>query len=214
MSNRRRQAADTRRRIVEAAAKLFQRDGFTATTIDAIADESGVAVQTIYANAKSKREILKSAIDMAVRGDAHDRDVPVQASNRWSEITGETDPRTKLEMFARFHREICDREVDVFTIMSEAAATDPEIKTLLFEYGEKRYADHSAFARSLRGRGQLRAGLTPRRAADIIWTLANETTYLDLVRRRGWTPEGYEGWLAGQLMSALLSLSAKGPIHP
>jgi TetR/AcrR family transcriptional regulator, regulator of autoinduction and epiphytic fitness len=203
MANRLRQAADTHSRIVEAAGRLFQRDGYTATTIAAIAAEAGVAVQTIYASAKSKRDILQGVIDLAVRG-ADDRDVPIQANARWREIKSEPDPRTKLRRFARLHREICEREVYVFRIMSEAAATDPEIKALLLDGAEKRYSDHKDFARSLQRQSQIRRELSVRRASDVIWTLANETTYLDLVQRRGWTPEEYEQWLADQLIGTLL----------
>ena len=41
MSNRGRQAAETRRRIAEAAARLFLERGYAATTIDVIAAEAG-----------------------------------------------------------------------------------------------------------------------------------------------------------------------------
>ena len=43
-----------------------------------------------------------------------------------------------------------------------------------------------------------------RRAADIIWALANEQTYLALVRDRRWSTHDYEDWLADQLIAALL----------
>jgi hypothetical protein len=46
--------------------------------------------------------------------------------------------------------------------------------------------------------------LTTRRAADIIWTLASERTYLALVHDRGWSAAEYEDWLSGQLIAALL----------
>src|SRR5687767_15139256 len=53
-TNRQRQAAETQRRIFEAALELFNRDGYVATTIAAIAEHAGVAVQTVYASTKSK----------------------------------------------------------------------------------------------------------------------------------------------------------------
>ena len=36
--------------------------------------------------------------------------------------------------------------------------------------------------------------MTAREAADVIWTLASERTYLALVRDRGWSPARYERW--------------------
>ncbi len=46
--------------------------------------------------------------------------------------------------------------------------------------------------------------MSARTAADSIWTLASERTYLALVRDRGWSPDDYEAWLPGQLAAALL----------
>ena len=72
------------------------------------------------------------------------------------------------------------------------------------EYDAKRYVTQSRLARRLRRRGRLRAGLTATEAADVIWTLASERTYLALVNARGWTPDRYESWLIAQLAAGLL----------
>ena len=42
-------------------------------------------------------------------------------------------------------------------------------------------------------------------AADVIWTLASERTYLALIRDRGWKADTYERWIAEQLEAALLA---------
>ena len=55
---RERQARQTREQIVEAARRLFARDGFTKTTVEAIAREAGVSAQTVYASVGSKRAIV------------------------------------------------------------------------------------------------------------------------------------------------------------
>jgi len=201
-TNRERQAAETRRRILEAARELFTRDGYVTTTIAAIADHAGVAVQTVYASAKSKREILKGILDLAINDD--DERVSVQASSRWQQIEAEPDPRTKLSALARLHRDICVREAPVFAIMADAAGSDPEIRTLMHDMADQRYQDHHRLAKTLLDTRHLRPVLTPRRAADIMSALANEQTYLTLVRDRRWSPQDYESWLADQLIAALL----------
>jgi TetR/AcrR family transcriptional regulator, regulator of autoinduction and epiphytic fitness len=201
-TNRQRQAAETRRRIFEAAQELFTRDGYVTTTIAAIADHAGVAVQTVYASTKSKRDILKGIIDLAISGE--DEQVPVQASSRWQEIEAEPDPRTALRRLARLHREICVREAPAFAIMADAAGSDAEIRTLMHEMADQRYQDHHRLAKTLHQTAQIRPDLSSRRAADIIWALANERTYLALVRERGWSTQDYEDWLADQLIAALL----------
>jgi AcrR family transcriptional regulator len=201
-TNRQRQAAETRRRIFLAAQELFTRDGYVATTIAAIADHAGVAVQTVYASTKSKRDILKGILDLAISGE--DEQVPVQASSRWHEIEAEPDPRTKLRRLARLHREICVREAPAFAIMADAAGSDPEIRTLMHDMADQRYQDHQRLAKTLHQTGHIRPDLSSRRTADIIWALANERTYLALVRDRRWSTHDYEDWLADQLIAALL----------
>lgn len=51
-----------RRQILEAAARLFLRDGFEATTMDAIAHEADVSKATVYAHAKNKQELFAGMI--------------------------------------------------------------------------------------------------------------------------------------------------------
>ncbi len=58
--------------------------------------------------------------------------------------------------------------------------------------------------RALDRRGRLRPGVGARVAADGIWTLESEPTYLALVRDRGWSADDYEAWLPGQPAAALL----------
>jgi TetR/AcrR family transcriptional regulator of autoinduction and epiphytic fitness len=208
-SNRARQARETRRRIVEAAALLFVREGYATTSIAAIAAEAGVAVPTVYASLRSKANILRAVVDLTVRGD--DESAPLAARTVWQEMEREPDPRRQLALFARLHREIGDREAQVFAQLTAAAGADPEATQMLAEHDERRYATQSRLARRLRRRGQLRPGMTAREAADVIWTLASERTYLALVEGRGWTPERYERWVAEQLVAALLPDAPAAP---
>jgi AcrR family transcriptional regulator len=202
MTNRARQARQTRARIVEAAARLFVRDGYASTSIGAIAEEAGVAVPTVYASLRSKANILRAVVQLNVRGD--DEAAPLSARADWKAMEALPDPREKLAAFARVHRGICDREAPVFAQLEAAAGGDAEASEMLAEHDGLRYETQRRLARNLHRRGQLRPGLSARRAADAIWTLASERTYLALVRDRGWKPEDYERWLAVQLEASLL----------
>jgi TetR/AcrR family transcriptional regulator of autoinduction and epiphytic fitness len=202
MSNRARQASETRRRIVEAAARLFVDEGYSATSIAAIAEEAGVAVPTVYASLRSKANILRAVIDLTVRGD--DEAAPLASRAGWKEMERERDPRERIVLFARLHREICDREAAVFAQLEAAAGADPEATQMLAEHDGRRYETQSRVARSLHRRGELKRGMSAREAADVIWTIASERTYLALVRDRGWKADKYERWVAEQLAAALL----------
>jgi TetR/AcrR family transcriptional regulator of autoinduction and epiphytic fitness len=200
--NRARQARETRRRIVEAAARLFVRDGYAATSIGAIAQEADVAVPTVYAGLRSKAGVLRAVVDLTVRGD--DEDAPLASRADWQEMERQADPRKQLALFARLHREICDREAAVFAQLEAAAGADAEATQMLAEHDDRRYQTQTRLARSLQRKKELKPGMTTREAADLIWTLASERTYLALVRDRGWKPEKYERWVAEQLQGALL----------
>ena len=63
------QARDTRRRIIDAARRLFIERGYAGATIEAIAQEAGVAAETIYAIFKNKRGILSALVDVSVVGE-------------------------------------------------------------------------------------------------------------------------------------------------
>jgi len=202
MSTRARQARETRRRIVEAAAELFVRDGYSATSMAAIAEAAGVAAPTVYATLRSKAGILRAVVDLTVRGD--DEEAPLSARAAWQEIDRETDPLRQLELFARVHREICEREAPVFAQLEAAAGSDPEATQLLAGHDQRRYETQMRLARSLRRGRRLRPGLTARTAADVIWTIASERTYLALVEKRGWKPKDYERWVLAQLTAGLL----------
>lgn len=206
-AGRARQARETRRRIVDAAGRLFVRDGYAATSIAAIAEEAGVAVPTVYASLRTKANILRAVVDVTVRGD--DEGLPLASRPDWKEMEAEDDPRRKLARFAHLHRAICDREAAVFAQIEAAAGADPEATELLAEHDARRYETQRRLARSLHREGHLKEGLSAREAADLIWTLASERTYLALVGQRGWKPARYERWVAEQLSWALLDQTDK-----
>lgn len=201
-TNRERQAEETRRRIVDAAARLFVRDGYAPTSIAAIAEEAGVAVPTVYASLRSKANVLRAVVALNVRGDGGD--APLSAREEWTALDEIEDPRERLAAFARLHTRISEREGPVFAQLEAAAGSDPEATLLLAEHDAMRHETQSRIAATLRRRKELRRGLTVAKAADVIWVLAGERTYLQLVGGRGWSSREYERWLAEQLAAALL----------
>ena len=56
---RQQQAAATRRTILESAQQLFERQGYAATTMDAIAAEAAVSLKTVYLACETKSRLLR-----------------------------------------------------------------------------------------------------------------------------------------------------------
>jgi AcrR family transcriptional regulator len=77
-------AADKRRLILDAAVRVFARQGFHACRVSDIADEAGVAYGLVYHYFSSKDEILDTLflerwnVLLAVIAQAEARDVPVR----------------------------------------------------------------------------------------------------------------------------------------
>ncbi|MFE6992270.1 helix-turn-helix domain-containing protein, partial [Streptomyces pharetrae] len=87
---RRARTAANRARMLGAARDLFTAHGYTATTMKAIADRAGMAVQTLYFTFATKRAILSELVDTEIAGDTE----PVATLDRpWVAGGGAAIPR-------------------------------------------------------------------------------------------------------------------------
>src|SRR4051812_28476425 len=90
---RQEQARATRRSILEAAERLFVRDGYPATTREAIATEAGGSLKTAYAPFSTKSGLLRALWDLRLKGD---EDSPPVAQHEWFRaVMEERDPVRK-----------------------------------------------------------------------------------------------------------------------
>lgn len=199
---RRDTARETQRRILDAARGLFVARGYAATTITAIAQEAGVAVETVYALYRNKRTVLARVVDIAVVGD--DGPLPLLDRAGPQAVLREVDRQRQIALFAQGIREIMGRVGALFWVMRVAAATEPEITTLLHDLLEQRRQGMAFFVAALLHTGPLRSGLDAERAADSVWALTSPEVYRLLTVERGWTDEAYEAWLLRTLESTLL----------
>jgi len=199
---RQRKARQTRRRILAAATELFTRQGYTATTIQQIAEQADVAWQTVYSVFGTKAAILSAAFDVAVAGD--DEPVPVAERPFVQAIRDAADPREKAGIFARHLRASASRTAGVVSVIESAATTDPEIAALWRKLRDQGLRGMTLAARGFQDQGALRPGLTIPRAADILWFYLGPWSYRVLVTERGWTLDEYETWLADALYAQVL----------
>src|SRR5688500_2532167 len=65
------QAAQTRVRILEAAAACFEANGYARTTVKAIANRASVAVDTVYTTIGTKGRVLTALIDLRLTDSAN-----------------------------------------------------------------------------------------------------------------------------------------------
>ena len=122
---RREQAAATRRAILEAAQRLFEQQGYAATTMAAIAAEAGVALKTVYVAFETKSGVLRALWHLLLRGD--EDDVPVGERDWYREVLEEPDPERQLRLNARNSRVVKERVGRLLDVIRGAAAADPDI---------------------------------------------------------------------------------------
>lgn len=201
-SRRQAQARETREQILTAARTLFISRGFTGTTIETIAQEAGVAVETVYSAFGSKRMLLARLVDRAVGGD----DEPMHILDRPGprQVRSEPDQRRQLQLFAAGIAEIMERVGPLFGVMRGAAATEPEIAALLERLLSARRENLGMFVQGFVQSGPLRAGLSADEAADTVWTLTSAEVHHLLRVDRGWPLERYTHWLGDTLILVLL----------
>ena len=202
-SNRRKdQANQTRRQIIEAARSLFLGRGYAGTTIEAIAGQAGVAVETVYAAFGSKRAILSQLLDISLVGD--DRPVPLLEREGPQAVIRETDQRSQVALFAEDMVEIMSRVAPLFDLMRTAAKSEPEIAEMLQSILDSRLQGMLFFVRALQQNGPLRSGLTPEAAAETVWALTSGELFILLTVNRGWDKVHYRRWLSDTLTRLLL----------
>jgi AcrR family transcriptional regulator len=211
-SHRRQQAEATRRHILEAALRLFERDGYGATSVASIAKEAGVSIRTVYLGFENKRGLIRAAWHHVLRGERDDTPVGQQAWFR--EVVDEPDPVRKLRLNARNSRVVKERAGGLLKVLQGAAATDPQIDELWQRIQTEFHANQRSLVELLATTGALRAGLDVDDATDIMWALNHPSLYQLLVGDRAWTPARYEQWLADAFCAQLLAAPSRSEESP
>ena len=197
---RQQQAELTRRKILDAARRLFATQGYAATTLPAIAREAGVSPPTVTAVFGTKARLLSDLINLMVRGDTESP--PLVHRPWWQAMLAEPDPQRQLTLHATNVRHIHERSADVAEIVRGAATADPEIAAMLHQLADGRLRDARMVAQSLAEKQALAPKVTVERAADLLWALCSHDLYRMLVVEQHWPPQDYEqlaGWVAHPL---------------
>jgi AcrR family transcriptional regulator len=193
-------ARANRRRMREAALRLFRAHGYAATSMQTIADEAGLAVQTLYFTFGTKRALLSEILDVAVAGDEE----PIATLDRPAvhAIIAEPDPVAQLRTQAQLAREVWERLAPVLEVVSGAATADPDIADLWQTNINQRTTVQQRLCDALASKARLRHDTQT--AVDIAVALQGPELYQLFVGRRGWSPEKYGQWLADALIGQLL----------
>ena len=198
-ARRREQAAETRERVLDAAAELFRARGYEGASIAAIAEAAGVSAETVYARFRNKRTLLGELVARAVRG-GDPAPVPEQRGPR--AVVSATDQREQLRLFAADVVLRLERAAPLVAVVSGSARSEPELADLLARLHADRIRNLGLLVDALAANGPLRLGAED--AVETVWALTSPELHQLLTRVRGWTRRRYCDWLARSLAALLL----------
>ena len=197
---RQQQAAETRAGVLAAATALFGARGWSATGMRDVAREAGVAVETVYANFRSKTELLMAAIDVGVVGDA--APVPLAQRPEFAQLSTGT-IADRIPAAARLITDINRRISGLRRALAEAAASEPELAAKLTQAENRRRVNIRQGVELVTGRevdDDLR---------DEIWAVTGVDVFHLLTGIAGWSVPKYEQWVA-DLLGTLLGSPEEG----
>ena len=173
IDRRERMAQQTRGDILRAARRLFAERGYVATSINDIAEEARVAIQTIYARLGSKGGMLLALIDLI------DKEAGVEPLAE--DVTSATTPLATLRASVRLTRSFQERCGDIIDALFSAAGAEPELADAVAE-GHRRHREGARITidriQELHG---LRKDVAPERAQALFALSANHEAWRDLI---------------------------------
>jgi AcrR family transcriptional regulator len=194
------QASRNRDVVLDVAEQLFLTAGYATTTIASIAAAAGVSVETIYKAFGGKPGLVRAIRARGLAGEG-----PIPAEQRSDRLRlHETDPHRLIAHWGTLTTEVAPKVSPILLLVRSAAATDPEMATLLAELDGDRLRRMTVNARHLHDAGHLRPGVTLADAVDTLWTYSSPELYELLVLRRGWKLKQYGRFVADAMAAALL----------
>jgi AcrR family transcriptional regulator len=207
------QAQDTRRRILQAATRLFVANGYAGTTVAAVAAEAGVVPETIYGTLGGKRGLLEGVIDSTIlafmdplldeENAQSSRAVDADAPSRWVEIDRLGTAHQRLHAYAEYACEILARTGPIHAVIRGAADGEPFAVELRERLLRNRLAHITASIRRYAG-DSLPSGLTIEQAGERACALMSPEMHSLLTAELGWTRDQHRDWLCHLLVTELL----------
>ena len=172
--------------MLSAAYDLFCEQGYRTTTMDAIAERAGVAVQTLYFTFHTKDEMFQEVHEWTVLGD-NPTPPPLQD---WYRAALAAD-----DVGAALHH-IC---AGVISISRRVAPMIPAFHAVqgdpagaVWERSQQLRLDGMVdLVAELVKKQPLRRGITKARAADVLYLLLGPDLYRTMVIERGWSEKQF-----------------------
>lgn len=195
-------AAQTRRRMIQAATHEFVSRGYAATTMNDIAARADVAVQTLYYSFRTKALLLREAMETAALG--ANAPAPITERPWMAEIIGGASAQRILALTAEHGTDVYHRAAPLWPAVRAASLTDPTIDEYWRDVRRARRDGMRQIVAKVAEHSALRTGLSEDKATDLVDTLAGHDTFQGLVLEAGWRITEFKAWLFETLVQQLL----------
>lgn len=196
------QVAETERRIVDAATRLFLAKGYPGTSLAAVAEAAGVGERTVYVRFGTKAALFNRVVDVAIVGDTE----PVALMDRPEAQAALAAPTAeeRLAAWAKVGRMVMERTGALFEVAQQAAAVSPEVAAKAALGREQTLAAQRMFWTRMASDGLVDPSVNLDWVIDTCGVLGAADTYTFITRLHGWDLDTYEAWLR-RTMHALAS---------
>ncbi len=185
-------ARQTRNTVLRSARRLFEKQGFAATTIKDIAQEASVSEPTVYSTFGSKAALVIGLLEHL------EQDARLQQD----EVSPD-DPERALATWLDAHVRIYEGGRSLLRVMMQALG-ETEVAELADEGDRHRRRAIEHMLSSLVDAGRLSPEVDVVAATDQAWAISSVAVYLDLADRCRWTTTQYRTWLERAIRQLLL----------
>lgn len=190
-------AEATRREILRAARRLFAEHGYASTSIQQIAAESGVAVQTIYSSVGSKAALVLALNDVI--------DTEAGVAGLAASIAGEQDPSRLLADAVHLTRQLNERCGDIVRVLLSAGPAEPDVAAAVADGMRRHQHGAASLGQRLASLRALAPGVSPEQAAVAFSVMTSPASWQQLTRDAGWSFDDAQDWLTRSLATLLLA---------
>jgi AcrR family transcriptional regulator len=196
---RRERAAATRRRMLEAALTAFTSRGFSATTMEAVAEAAGVSVQTVYFTFTTKGELLQAVYEHAVLGPEQ---TPPHLMPWWPTSDDGYDITAAVARLVDGTIELLGRAAPlVWSVLGDDGAR------ARYEHNEQlRRFGYTELVGVLTQKHPLRTDLTSTQARDILLVLTGPQLFVQYTRDLGWSSDELATWITKAVLEQLFGV--------
>jgi AcrR family transcriptional regulator len=174
---------------------------YAATTVPEIAHAARVATPTVYASTGGKAALFAELLQPAINDST--------AADAMTAARQATDPERVLALCATAARSGQERYWDIMYGLVRRPPDDDLAQRAIANVAAKCMEALAVIAQRLDDLGALKPGISPGRAADMLWFYFGPNAWYSLVGDRGWTFDQAAQWLLDAARRDLLTESAK-----